>query len=142
MSETIEDSEQNVLWDTPGNPRWQSESAVAMKKSKGVILCFSPSEPNSFQEALSMVDNYDKPFVIAATKADIAPFHIRDEWSSEARVRNVKIIRTSAANGGGVSHVFKEIFSLVDDEEIVLTSLEYTTQQIGSCINYSVDYLK
>jgi len=140
MSDTIEDADNNVLWDTPGNSRWALEVSEAVRLCKGIILCFCPSQPDSFTNALAMVQT-GKPIVFAATKADIEPFHIRDEWSEEARRRNAKIIRTSSATGVGVSQAFKEIFELVEDEEIVLTSLEYTTQQLGSCINYSVEHI-
>ena len=142
VSDVVKDSENNIIWDTPSNPRFIGDVQLVLKKSAGVILCFCPSVPESFHQALALIEGFDKPFVIAATKADIKPFCIRDEWSSEARVRRVKIIRTSAVNGGGVSQVFKEIYDLVPDEkEIVLSSLEYTTQQLGSCINYGVSYI-
>ena len=85
-----------------------------------------------------MLGTYDKPIVMAATKTDIEPLYIRDEWSTNARNRNVKIIPTSSSSGKGISQVFREIFDMVEEEEI---SLGTFSEQLGSCINYGASYV-
>ena len=138
ISDTVVDSMNNIIWDTPGNTRFKPDMDKIIEKSKGIVLCFSPDVTDSFNKALSMIGKYDRPVVMAATKTDIQPLYIRDEWSSEARNRNVKIISTSSFTGKGISQVFREIFDLVDDEEISLGSF---SEQLGSCINYGVSYV-
>ena len=138
ISDTTLDSMNNIIWDTPGNTRFQHDVDKILEKSKGIILCFSPNDSNSFNQAWAMIGHYEKPVVMAATKTDIEPFYIRDEWSSEARNRNAKIISTAASTGKGISQVFREILDVVDEEDISLKTL---SEQLGSCINYGASYV-
>lgn len=138
ISDTILDSMNNIIWDTPGNTRFKQDIDKIIEKSKGIVLCFSPNDTDSFNQALAMIGTYDKPVVMAATKTDIEPLHIRDEWSSEARKRNVKIISTSSSTGKGISQVFREILDVVEEEEISLATF---SEQFGSCINYGASYV-
>lgn len=143
-SDVLLDMNKNKFWDTPGNLRWIEDALNVSKNCKGIILCFSPSEPESFHKSLALLKSMStKPCVIAATKCDILPFSIRPEWSSEAKSRNIKIIRTSSKTGEGIKEIFEEILSLVKDEkEINLSRVEYASNQIGSCIYYSFnDYI-
>ena len=144
-SDTFKDNQKNIIWDTPGSLRWLDDALSVSKKCNGIILCFSPSEPESFHHSIELFKKINKtmPCVIAATKCDILPFTIRSQWSSEAKSHNCKIIRTSSVSGEGVSEIFDEIFSLVQDEkEVVLGRVEYASQQIGSCIYYGFnDYI-
>ena len=138
ISDTTLDSMNNIIWDTPGNIRFQQDIDKIIEKSKGIVLSFSPNDTDSFSQAWAMLGTYDKPIVMAATKTDIEPLYIRDEWSTNARNRNVKIIPTSSSSGKGISQVFREIFDMVEEEEI---SLGTFSEQLGSCINYGASYV-
>ena len=143
-SDVSNDSHKNIIWDTPGNLRWIEDAIDVSIKCHGIILCFSPSSPESFHESINILKTIKNvPCVIAATMCDRLPFSIRSEWSSEAKSRNSKIIRTSAATGEGVSEIFEEIFSLVKDEkEVNLGSVEYASNQLSTCIYYGInDYI-
>jgi len=143
-ADALVDNDKNIFWDTPGSQRWIQEGLDIAKYCKGFIVCFCPSEPSSFHEALTILSviQEDKPVVLAATKCDIKPFVIRKEWSTEAASRKVKIISTSAATNNGISHVFNEIMDQTEEDEIVLGSVEYATQQLSGCIYYGInDYI-
>ena len=72
---------------------------------------------------------------MAATKTDTCDWSIKPAWSSEARVRGWKIIKTSAATKDGVSHVFNEILNQTDDSNGVdVGRLEYAGGVMSSCI--------
>lgn len=111
----------NIIWDTPGSLRYQSDALEKISKvSNGYILCFEPSVDTSFHEALTLIDSLkikNKPVIMAATKSDILPFDIKQVWSSEAHVRGWKIIGTSCENNNGITRIFDEIFNLVEDDE-------------------------
>jgi len=48
VSDVVKDSENNIIWDTPSNPRFIGDVQLVLKKAAGVILCFCPSVPESF----------------------------------------------------------------------------------------------
>ena len=131
-SETHNDMHGNIVWDTPGDKRWEDETLNVLKRVKGTILCFTPSRPETFERAMAMLN--DKPCVIAATMADVEPFAIRPCWSKTAAEHGLKIIKVSSANGDGVYQIFRELLSMVEDDEVSLTSSEYASQQLSSCI--------
>ena len=138
VSDTNVDRQNNIIWDTPGQLRFFDDTIRVSKKVEGFILCFSPSDSESFHMALNVLDQTNinnKPVVIAATKTDILPFEIKTQWSSEAAVRGHKIIRTSSATNNGITQIFNEIFSVVEDSgEVDITRLEYAREVVGSCI--------
>jgi len=142
ISDVHMDHGKNVLWDTPGNQRWVDDAKIAVKRSSGIIACFTPSVESSFSNMIEIIDTLDigsKPLIFAATKTDLE-FSIKETWSNEARIRNAKIIPTSAKNGEGVARLFKEILVLATDVEIVLSRYEYATEQLGTCINYTTSF--
>ncbi len=142
ISDVYIDARQNVLWDTPGNTRWIEDAKTAIRRSSGVVACFTPSVESSFSsmvEILNTLDIGSRPLIFAATKTDLE-FSIKEIWSNEAIARNAKIIPTSAKNGEGVARLFKEILVLSTDIEIVLSRYEYATEQLGTCINYTTSF--
>jgi len=147
FSELYKDEQKNIIWDCPGNMRFMNiETNNIVKKVNGFILTFNPVDNDSFFDALSMADQFqigERPVVMAATKTDSCEWRIKSSWSSEARVRGWKIIRTSAATKDGISHVFKEIFSQTPESEGVdLGRLEYASGVMSSCIYTGInDYI-
>ena len=141
FSDVFEDSNNNIIWDTAGNSRWLTSSKDTIKKSKGLIVCFCPNKPDTFDQAMKLLEYAldDIPCIFAATKSDIKPFAIRPEWSRIANSKGAKIIRTSALTGEGIPKLFEEIFSKIESDKIVLGSVEYAKQQIGSCIYSGVN---
>lgn len=129
IAEPRTDMHGNVIWDTPGGTRWSDERTKALKYAKGIVLCFTPSRPETFYEAINMLN--DKPCVIAATKADLSPFHIKKEWSKVAADRGIKIIKVSSKNGMGIFQTFREILSITEEDKIQLSENDY---QLSSCI--------
>ena len=149
FGEVYNDEQNNIIWDCPGNMRFMNmnmETSNIVKKVSGFILTFNPVDDDSFFEALSMADQLgagERPVVMAATQTDSCEWCIKSSWSSEARVRGWKIIRTSAATKDGISHVFQEIFSQTPESESVdLGRLEYASGVMSSCIYTGInDYI-
>lgn len=139
FSEHYLDKQHNIIWDCPGAHRFiSSEVKNIVNKVNGFILTFNPNEVDSFFSALAIADEFDvddRPVVMAATKTDICDWSIKPAWSSEARVRGWKIIKTSSATKDGVSHVFNEILKQADDSNGVdVGRLEYAGGVMSSCI--------
>lgn len=139
FGEVYTDEQKNVIWDCPGHTRFMNtETTNIVKKARGFILTFNPGNKEDFFQAVSMADALcvdGRPVVMAATQTDTCEWCIKPSWSSEARVRGWKIIRTSAATKDGVSHVFQEIFSQTPESESVdLGRLEYASEVMSSCI--------
>ena len=140
FTERYEDEQKNVIWDCPGTPRFMRTGVQnIVNKVNGFILTFNPIDSESFFDALAIADELgvnERPVVMAATKTDKRnEWKIKPAWSSEARVRGWKIIRTSAATKDGISHVFKEIFEQTDNTDgIDVGRLEYAVGEMSSCI--------
>jgi len=147
FGEVYNDEQNNIIWDCPGCRRFMnSQTSNIVNKVSGFILTFNPVDDDSFFDALSMADELhvdDRPVVMAATQTDSCEWRIKSSWSSEARVRGWKIIRTSAATKDGISHVFQEIFSQTpESESIDLGRLEYASGVMSSCIYTGInDYI-
>lgn len=140
--DAYKDKHGNIIWDSPGKSRFQSRFAndnqSIYKQASGFILTFNPSDDESFFNALAVADEAnvnEKPIVIAATYSDIEAFNIKPTWSAEASVRGWKIIRTSAKNKIGVTHIFQEIFNqTTESDNIDIGRIEYAKEVVGSCI--------
>lgn len=136
--DAYKDKHGNIIWDSPGQTRFASDIQSIYKRANGFILTFNPSDDESFFNALGVADAAnvnDKPVVIAATYSDIEAFNIKPAWSAEASVRGWKIIRTSAKNKIGVTHIFQEIFNQTQDSDnIDIGRIEYAKEVVGSCI--------
>ena len=134
-SEPFNDSKGNIIWDTPGNPRWEGETGNAIKLVKGVIVCFAPSNPESFNFVENFLRHNKLPCIVAATMSDLEPCIIIPKWSNIVSQYDIKIIKVSAAKDDGIFTLFDEIFTITKSDEISITSVEYATQQLTTCIN-------
>ncbi len=136
--EIYKDKHKNIIWDTPGAVRFANDNDIIIKHVEGIILTFNPADDESFFNALGIADSFDlddKSVIMAATLADINTFNIKSTWSAEASIRGWKIIRTSAKNRQGITHIFEEIFNQTKDNvNIDLGRIEYAKQVVGSCI--------
>ena len=147
FGEPYQDEHKNVIWDCPGQLRFMnSETKNIVRKVDGFILTFNPGDDESFFNALTMADEFEvdeRPVVMAATQTDNCEWMIKSTWSSEARVRGWKIIRTSAVTKEGISHIFQEIFEQTPvSESVDLGRLEYATGLMSSCIYTGInDYI-
>jgi GTPase SAR1 family protein len=147
FGEVYNDEQNNIIWDCPGHVRFMSTEVLnIVNKADGFILTFNPVEDDSFFAAIYIADQLEigeRPVVMAATQTDSCEWCIKAAWSSEARVRGWKIIRTSAATKDGISHVFKEIFEQTPiSESVDLGRLEYAHGVMSSCIYTGInDYI-
>lgn len=132
------DSQSNHVWDTPGAARFFEDTEKICGKVNGYVLCFCPSDEESFHHAMTIASDLKiegKPVVMAACKTDILPLEIKPQWSSEAAIRGWKIIGTSASSGVGITRLFQEIFNIVEEtDEVNLSYKEYASEKISSCI--------
>jgi small GTP-binding protein len=130
------------LWDTAGQERFNALSPLYARGAACAILVFALDSPESWPRVPADYEAATaqgvRNFVVAANKADTvgpggAPVSLDAvrAWCAE---RSIRLIRTSAATGANVAHLFQsvaEIVAATEPDVIEGINLEETARMEG-----------
>jgi small GTP-binding protein len=101
-----------VLWDLSGEDEFQAVQTGYLRGAAACLIVVDAARPETLGTALSLEQRArtttgDVPFVIALNKADLLMSNDIDQRLREAlKVRELKVVRTSAKTGEGVEEAF------------------------------------
>ena len=104
-----------TLWDTAGTEKYQSLIPFLSRTADGIILCFSVTEPKSFENVLNWLNiatkgNEKDPIVLLlGNKVDLVTEVDQSAYQEFAEKHNMIFFLTSAKTGENVVEAIQEL---------------------------------